>query len=259
MEAKPAQPQDIRRKDSWLGVLGGMGPDATAYFYRRFNHHWRLVSGTFHQYDYPRLLIDSLPVPDVVMGAYDRETDKLIASLMTDSLRMFESQGVQFTVIPCNTAHRQIETLRAATRCEILDMVEMVADRVAGDSHERVGLLSTRATIQSRLYEELFRERGGVVLLPQDETIDTVGQLILQIIGGGDVSNARQILDQAIAELAQEQGATAVVIGCTDLSIVLDELLDDPLIYDSTEVCAENTARKLWLLSQASTDRHRQA
>lgn len=233
-------------KEALLGVLGGMGPDATAYFYTRFNHHWRLVSTTSRQDDYPRILIDSLPVPDVVLGALNPDVDRRIAALMLDSLQLFEKLGVRYVAIPCNTAHRQLGVLQRETACRILNMVEMVVERVARDGHTRVGLLSTLATIESGLYSESCNQLGLDLLVPRSATVQAVAELILEIIGGGNTSTASELLAEAVAELRGGSAATAIIIGCTDLSLVLGELRDRPHIYDSTEVCAEAAARLLW-------------
>ena len=232
-----------------IGVLGGMGPAATADFYAK------IVQATPAQrdQDHPRTLIWSDPtIPD--------RTGALIARgphpgpQLAAGARKLERSGADVIAVPCNTAHAFLPEIRAAIGIPVLDMVIETRDRVLDllGTGSTAGLLATDGTIRSRLYEHAFEQRGERLLVPADQQQDRVMEAIRQVKGDAGWVAAAQILCSAVADLA-ERGAGVVIAGCTEIPVALAgaEELAVPVV-DSTEALADAAVR--WALSHTRED-----
>lgn len=232
-----------------IGVLGGMGPAATADFYAK------IVQATpaERDQDHPRTLIWSDPsIPD--------RTGALIASgphpgpQLAAGARMLERSGADVIAVPCNTAHAFLPEIRAAVEVPVLDMVLETRDRVLEmlAPGGRAGLLATHGTIRARLYEQAFAQRGEPLLVPSGEQQERVMEAIRQVKGDPESAAAAQTLCSAVADLA-ERGAGVVIAGCTEIPVALAGAvgLAAPVV-DSTEVLAQTVVR--WALSHSGRE-----
>ncbi|WP_336992774.1 aspartate/glutamate racemase family protein [Leucobacter sp. VD1] len=231
-----------------IGVLGGMGPAATADFYAK------IVQATPAQrdQDHPRTLIWSDPsIPD--------RTGALLASgphpgpQLAAGARMLERSGADVIAVPCNTAHAFLPEIRAAVGIPVLDMVLETRNRVWEmlEPGGRAGLLATDGTIRARLYEEAFAQRDEPLLVPDAAQQARVMEAIRQVKGDPVSAAAAQTLCAAVAELA-ERGAGVVIAGCTEIPVALAaaEGLAVPVV-DSTEVLAQAAVQ--WALTHSSS------
>ena len=198
-----------RRKT--IGVMGGMGPAATVEFFRR------LVAWTpaCCDQDHPRILIDNDPsVPsrtDAILNGATSPEPALAAMAMN-----LERAGAELLAMPCNTAHRYLDAIRAAVHIPVLDMLEATAKRIDGDC---VGLLATSGTIRTGLYERVLAQRGIRLLVPETPAQDRVMQTIEAIKSGVDPRSLEPGLAQIVAAFGA-RGAQAVIAGCTEISLV---------------------------------------
>jgi aspartate racemase len=194
-----------------VGVLGGMGPAATVEFFRR------LVAATPAESDQQHLhiLIDNDPsVPnrtEAILGGGRSPEATLIAMA-----KRLERAGANLLVMPCNTAHHYVEAIRAEVTVPVLDMVVETARRV---EVRRVGLLATTGTIRAGLFRRACVARGTEVIVPGDE-----GQrIVMTAIGSLKAGMAPEPSTSRIVEVVgrlRDQGAQAVIAGCTELSLL---------------------------------------
>lgn len=214
-----------------VGVLGGMGPRATADFFQK------LIDRTpaARDQDHLRVIIDSNPhIPDrsrcILEGGED-PTPALVATA-----RNLERAGADFLVIPCNTAHHFLEAIRRAVRIPVLDITEAVARRAEGFS--AVGLLATRATVAAGLYQKALGRRGCRVVVPSPKAQERVDRAIFAVKAGDLGSQVRGWVREAARELLAD-GAQALVLGCTEIPLVVDPQEWSVPVLDSTALLAE--------------------
>jgi len=230
-----------------LGVLGGMGPLATADFMRK------LVETTPAARDQDHMPVFVHSVPQIP----DRSESFLAGSdapwpFLLSGLRILEAAGAGAIAIPCNTAHLWHSRLAAATDLEVLHIGR--ATSAAVTSHPaaltRVGLLATSATITGRIYQDVLSAAGVDVIVPsarhQTECV-TAG---IAAVKGGDLVTATALLRSAAAQLVDD-GAQGIILGCTELPLVLTNDTFHVPLFDTTHLLV-NACIAWWSQSKAA-------
>jgi aspartate racemase len=219
-----------------IGILGGMGPAATVEFFRR------LVAATPTEIEQEHLhvLIDDDPsVPDRT-DAILRRGPSPVPSLQAMARRL-ETAGADLLVMPCNTAHVYIGEIRAAVSVPVLDMV---GETVATIDRSTVGLLATDGTIRARLYQEAGEARGNRLVLPSSADQRVVMEAIAGIKRGEDPRSVEGSIATIVRRL-EDDGAEAVIAGCTEISLVRGDGMAIPWI-DALDRLVEATLREAW-------------
>lgn len=218
-----------------LGILGGMGPLATAYFYRT------LVAKTEAHADQEHL--------PVVIWADPRVPDRTEAILsgkstpiprMLEGLHQLEQAGASAVAMPCNTAHAYLQQLQAGSSLRIIDMIQAtVASVVTTHPQARsIGILGTRGTRQARLYETAAASLGlRVVQVPVKDQTENIDEAIRLVKSGADLARAAQLV-HAAAETLRLGGADVAIAACTEIPVVVDQARDVLPVVDSVEALA---------------------
>lgn len=228
-----------------VGVLGGMGPEATAIFYLR------LVQATPARSDqeHLRVLILSNPkIPDRSRFLFDSGPSPVPELIR--SARELEKFGADFIAIPCNTVHYFYREIQQSVNVPVLNIIEETAEAIrrwfsTGErpgGGERVGILATEGSIRTELFQRALCARGLSFLLPEEAVQKSLQQCIYWIKGGENRGPAREGIQEAIGHL-EERGATALIYGCTELSVLETELSTQVPVFDTTRVLAEASVR----------------
>ncbi|MEU6485414.1 amino acid racemase [Streptomyces sp. NPDC046887] len=231
-----------------LGILGGMGPLATADFYRRLVERTPAGSDQAHL---PVVLWADPAVPDRTAALLGEGPSPVPA--LVEGARRLRDAGASCLAVPCNTAHAYVQQLSRATGVEVLDMVgaalEAAARRVPGA--ERVGVLATRGTRLAGLYERAGERLGlGVVQVPGPVQREYVDPAIRAVKGGADLAGPERWIAVAAASL-RERGAQAVVAACTELPLISGAAARVLPLVDSTDALAEAAVARLWRPGEA--------
>ncbi|MCA9397698.1 aspartate/glutamate racemase family protein, partial [candidate division WWE3 bacterium] len=206
-----------------IGILGGMGPQATVDLYQK------IIDATPASIDQEHIhvIIDSYPqIPDRTKALMNNGKDSF--PFLLESLKRLEKAGVTHIAIPCNTAHAYIPNLREHTDVEIVSMIESTATFIRDHypNIRNVGLLATTGTIKLGLYEKEFAAMGFTTIVPSDREQET---LVMEAIYGVqgikagflDQSNT-ELLTQATTSLIHRD-AEVIVGGCTEIPLVLNQ------------------------------------
>jgi aspartate racemase len=213
-----------------------MGPRATLDFFGKVID----CTPADRDQDHLRVLIDNNPqIPDRsahILGQGADPTEALI-----ETARNLERAGADFLVIPCNTAHHFLDAIRRSVAIPVLDITEVVAEAaervVRGGT---VGLLATRATVDSGLYQRALSRREIAVLVPPEDLQERVNQAIWAVKAGRTDATPRAWAREVGAELI-DRGVKAVVLGCTELPLIVDPKDWSVPLLDSTEILARAT------------------
>ena len=201
--------------DRVLGVLGGMGPLASAQFMLRLT---LLTPAERDQDHLPAVLWSDPRVPDRTAARLGGGEDPLPALLR--GLRGLEAAGCGAVAIPCNTAHGWFDAMQAATRLPILHIVDAAEAelRRLGVAPGRIGLMGTAGTLAMRLYQDRLDARGWTCLVPEPAEMTTLVSPAIAQVKANDVAGAYPPLAEAARRLAA-RGAAAVVLGCTEIPL----------------------------------------
>lgn len=220
-----------------IGILGGMGPEATSDLYMRIV---RILQKEFHaryDRDYPPILVFSVPIPDLVEEV---ENETLISSYLIEAAKTLELSGADFISIPCNTAHYFLGAIRSSVKIPVLSMVEITATEVS-EKQRKVGLLATETTIRLKIYEDEFERRGIELILPNEPHRKSLTQIILNMMAGLAEKSDKVKLRKIIENL-KSRGAEAVILACTELPLIAEFNYGIEVI-DPTEILARSCVR----------------
>ena len=201
--------------EAMLGVLGGMGPLASAEFMRRLT----LLTPAVRDQDHvPAVLWSDPRVPDRSAARLAGGEDPLPALLR--GIRGLEAAGCGAIAIPCNTAHGWFDAMQAATRLPILHIVDAAAAELArlGVAGGRIGVMGTAGTLAMRLYQDRLDARGYDCLVPTQQEMHALVSPAIAEVKANRVAEAYQPLAEAASRLVA-RGARAVVLGCTEIPL----------------------------------------
>ena len=201
-----------------LGVLGGMGPMATVDFLRK------LVERTPAQADHEHIptIVHSVPqLPDRMRAIFDGASSPL--PKLVEAIETLQAAGAICIAMPCNTAHYWYDEFAPAAKVPFLHIADTAlaaidTGRLAG---ARLGLMGTRGTLKAGFYQERFAARGVgcIVTAPGDQ--ENLVDPGIKAIKANDLAQATPLFERAVERLL-EQGATSVVLACTEIPVVLD-------------------------------------
>ncbi|EIZ83534.1 aspartate racemase [Methylobacterium sp. GXF4] len=218
-----------------LGVLGGMGPLATADFLAKLV---RATPARRDQDHIPTLICSAADIPNRASAILGRGPDPLPA--MRAALARLETAGATRIAIPCNTAHHWHAALQAGTALPILHIVDAVADDLdaSGLAGGPIGLLASAGTLRVGLYPERLARHGFTGLSPDPDGQDAVVAAI-DLVKAGRVAEAALILE-AQARALVAAGCRRVVMACTEIPVALSALDDElaGVMVDATESLA---------------------
>lgn len=227
--------------DKIVGVIGGMGPEATVDLMRR------VIQATPAQddIDHIRMIVDNNPKVPSRIKAIIEGTGESPAPALVEMARKLEDYGADFLVIPCNTAHYYLNDIRSAVSIPVIDMIELTVEAVLRENPaiKTTGLLASNAVLQTGLYMKRFGERGVALICPQNELQDRIMTAIRTIKTGRYGTREKSILRSAAGDMIERQ-AEALIIACTELSLISDTLEPEAKLYDSAQILAEVVVRK---------------
>jgi aspartate racemase len=198
-----------------LGVLGGMGPLASAQFMLRLT---LLTPADRDQDHIPAVLWSDPRVPDRTAARVAGGEDPLPALLR--GIRGLEAAGCGAIAIPCNTAHGWFEGMQAATPLPILHIVDAAEAelRRLGVAPGRIGVMGTAGTLAMRLYQNRLEARGWDCLVPDEAEMQRLVSPGIALVKANRVAEAYEPLAEAARALVA-RGASAVVLGCTEIPL----------------------------------------
>ncbi|MDR2172825.1 MAG: amino acid racemase [Burkholderiales bacterium] len=221
-----------------VGVLGGMGPAATADFMSKIIE---LTEVGGDQQHIP-LLISSMPdIPD--RSAHLLNGGSSPQSALVHRLQMLEKAGAACIAMPCNTAHYWFSQLKAAASVDMLSIIDVTVEAAHEAGFSRVGLLATDATLQAGLYQTVLAKVGIECVAPEGaaQKAAMAGTYALK---AGDPVKARDCLEVPYQYL-QLHKVEAVILGCTEIPLILaKEIRKSPTYFlDSTKILAQAVIR----------------
>jgi|TARA_B100002003_G_scaffold142961_1_gene132309 aspartate racemase len=210
-----------------IGILGGMGPEATSDMYMKIIKIFQKKFNAKFDKDFPEIIIYSMPIPDVVV---ELDNEKLLISCLTKGVKKLEKAGADFVIIACNTVQYYLPEMKKAISIPILSVVEETSKKI--QNYKKVGLLGTEITLKKNVFGNLKKE----IITPTKKQQKIVTKVITDILTGNRVNKGK--IEKIIYNL-QTKWAEGIILGCTELPLIIDQK-DYPLeIFDTTQIIAE--------------------
>ncbi|WP_373099221.1 MULTISPECIES: aspartate/glutamate racemase family protein [Pasteurellaceae] len=221
-----------------LGILGGMSPQSTVTYYRDIN---RLVNQTLGGNASAPLLIASVNFADIVQ-CQNRGDWQQAGQILAEAAHKLERIGAQGIVLSANTMHKVARPIIDAVKVPFLHIIDAAAAAIKACGIERVALLGTRFVMQDNFYRDALLERGIQPLVPDDAAQREIHRIIFEeLCVGKFLSQSKQFYLDTIAAL-EKQGAQGVVLGCTEIGLLIRQTDYHLPFFDTAELHAKMAA-----------------
>lgn len=222
-----------------IGMLGGMSWESTVPYYRLINQRVQERIGGLHS---ARILLYSVDFHEVEQLQHAGDWDRA-GALLADAARRLQGAGADFLVICTNTMHKVAPTVEAATALPLLHIADPTALAIASEGFRRVGLLGTRFTMEEDFYRaRLQREHGLEVLVPDAGDRLEVHRVIYDELCQGLIDEASRARYRGVIERLVARGAEAIILGCTEISLLVGSADSRVPLFDTTSLHARAAA-----------------
>ncbi|UTW02302.1 aspartate/glutamate racemase family protein [Amphritea atlantica] len=218
-----------------IGLLGGMSWESTISYYQAINTGIKDQLGGLHSAKIALFSVDFAEI-EALQSQGDWQQ---AGAILAQAAQAVEAAGAGFFLIGTNTMHKVAEQIEAAVSIPLLHIADATAEQLKIDSIETVGLLGTRFTMEQDFYKGRLKDHHGIqVMVPDGSAQSVVHRIIYDELCQGIISdNSREQYLQIIDELSA-QGAEAVILGCTEIALLVSQSDTSVPLYDTTSIHA---------------------
>ena len=222
-----------------IGLIGGMSWESSLEYYRIINERVKARLGGFHSAKSILYSVDFAEIETLQHQGKWPET----AQILNRAARSLETAGADFLILCTNTMHKVAGAIESAVRIPLFHIADATARKVSSRGLKRIGLLGTRFTMEEDFYKGRLTEKFGLeVLVPNPPDREVVHRVIYQelVFGRIDPSSRRQFV--AIIERLAGAGAEGVILGCTEIGLLVKDEGSPLPLFDTTRIHAEAAA-----------------
>ena len=223
-----------------IGLIGGMSWESTVTYYQVINETIKKQLGGLHS---AKCILYSVDFDEIEKYQVSREWYKS-ADVLSEAAQALERAGEDYIVICTNTMHKVAPEIGRRIHIPILHIADMTAAELQKQGVKKVGLLGTKYTMRQDFYKNILIEQGIEVVIPNDADVDVVNQIIYDELCLGKISEqSKDIYLDIIMKLAQD-GAQGIILGCTEIGLLVRQSDTDIPLFDTTLIHAEQAALK---------------
>lgn len=222
-----------------IGLIGGMSWESTVTYYRIINDTVKEALGGLHS---AKLLLYSVDFAEIeecqASGNWDRSAEVLSAAA-----KKLESAGADFILICTNTMHKVVPQIQAQISVPIVHIADATAEELKRRNIRKVALLGTKYTMTQDFYKARIQDQGIQVLVPDPAEIETVNRVIYDELCLGEIRDASRQAYVRIIERLGDRGAEGVILGCTEIGLLIDQSDTTLPVFDTTQIHARAAAQ----------------
>ena len=227
------------KKDKTVGVLGGLGPMATVYFYDMVVE---MTEAKRDQDHLDMIIMNRATTPDRTAYILGSSDDSPLDYIVREAKRL-EAAGADFLVLTCNTAHYFYNAIVEGLGIPLINMIEETVVHAKKKGHKKIGILATTGNINTGLYQDMCVKHSMDYYVPSQPVQEMVMNIIYDQVKAGKKADMDQF--NKIIGVLKAEGCDCAILGCTELSIIKkDEKLPNDFFVDSSEVLAMTTILK---------------
>jgi aspartate racemase len=222
-----------------IGLIGGMSWESTIPYYRQINEIIKESLGGLHS---AKIILYSVDFYDIERLQQSGDW-KTAGAMLADAAISLEKAGADFLVLCTNTMHKVAPEIEAAVSIPLLHIADPSAEEIKQAGYKSVGLLGTKFTMEQAFYRERLSARHGLeVIVPNDEDRATIHRIIFQELCLGVVLPESRNAYKRIMESLASQGAQAIILGCTEISLLVSQQDSKLTLFDTTALHARAAA-----------------
>lgn len=225
-----------------IGLIGGMSWESTATYYRLLNEGVKQCYGGFHSAKILLYSVDFAEIEVLQMAGKWEEA----GTLLSDAASRLEQAGAEYMMICTNTMHKVADQVASSIHVPLLHIADATAERIVHDRVKHVGLLGTRFTMEQDFYRGRLEENFGLqVTVPDKTDRHIVHDIIFNELCLGTISHESKAEYKRIVEDLATKGAEAIILGCTEISLLLQPGDTKLTLYDTTALHAERGVKAI--------------
>jgi aspartate racemase len=219
-----------------MGMIGGMSWESSLEYYRIVNETVKKSLGGFHS---AKCILYSVDFEEVEKLQHKEDWDALTA-LMLDSAQRLEQAGADFVIICTNTMHKMADEVQSAINVPVLHIVDVTAEAIKRNGQTRVGLLGTKFTMEQKFYKGRLKDKHGLdVLIPGPEERQIVHDILYSELCLGEIKERSRGEFKRVIHNLVDRGAQGVILGCTEIPLIVSQDDYDIPVYDTTQLHAQ--------------------
>lgn len=220
-----------------LGLIGGMGPQSTVPYY--MNIVYGVQERTSKDF-FPNLTIESLNVFEILKMIGEEDYDRLVGHFV-EAIQNLKNAGADFAALTANTAHIVFDRLKECSPLPLVSIIDSLRDEILRRGLKTVALLGTNFTMEREFYRRPLEVAGIKVIIPDDGEREYINRKITEELEYGVVlPETRVRFIEIIRRLATEEGVEAVILGCTELPLLLDDTVSPIPCLDTVRIHSDD-------------------
>ena len=224
-----------------IGLVGGMSWESTIPYYRQINETIRECLGGLHS---AKIVLYSVDFHEIerLQSAGDWDS---AGAVLAEAARSLEAAGAAFLVLCTNTMHKVASHIEAAVNIPLLHITDPTAAEIKRAGVSTVGLLGTRFTMEQAFYRARLSEHHGLrVVVPETEDREVVHRIIYEELCLGVVKPESRSEYRRVMKSLATQGVQAIILGCTEISLLVDQQDSEVPLFDTTAIHARSAAEE---------------
>ncbi len=223
-----------------IGLLGGMSWESTAHYYRLLNQGISARLGGLHSAKIVMVSVNFQPLERLMLQGEWTACGEILA----EEAEKIEKAGADFLLICTNTMHKTADIITRAVNIPLLHIADATAERIKAANIQTVGLLGTSFTMEEEFYKgRLLQKHGLTVITPSREDRKRVHDVIFHELCRGRIRNESRVIFQSAIQTMHEQGAEAVIEGCTEIAMLIKQEHTRVPLFDTTALHVEQAIR----------------
>ncbi len=218
-----------------IGMIGGLSWHSSLQMYEYINHY---IADALGEYNCAKMVLANVNLQEVFVTRKEEQ-----AQVLLEGARQIEAAGCDFYIICSNTMHKHAPFLESKIKTPLLHIADATADAILAKGINKIGLLGTRITMEEDFYRGRLTERGLEVIIPTLEDRKFIDHVLYDETGFGIVSEESSKRFYQIADSLTRQGAEGVILGCTEIGLLMQQNHTDIPLFDTTMIHGETAAK----------------
>ena len=222
-----------------IGLIGGMSWESTVPYYKMINEYTGKELGGLHS---ARIILYSVDFYELEKHMSAGEWDS-IAEILLDAAKRLETAGADVILICTNTMHKLFPEIQDKISVPMIHIADATADELEKNRIKKVALLGTKYTMTEDFYKSRLIDRGFEVLIPDEDDIELVNRVIFDELCKGIIKDSSRSAYSSIIKKLKNDGAEGVILGCTEIGMLIRQEDSVIPVFDTTEIHALSAAR----------------
>ncbi|MEA4919821.1 MAG: aspartate/glutamate racemase family protein [Clostridiaceae bacterium] len=222
-----------------IGLIGGMSWESTVTYYKIINEAVKHALGGLHS---AKIILYSVEFSEIEKCQADGDWEKS-ADILADAAKKLENAGADFILICTNTMHKVAPQIQSRINVPIIHIAEATAEVLKQQGIRKIGLLGTKYTMTQDFYKQKLQSAGISVLVPDEKGIETVNGIIFNELCLGVISDTSKKKFLDIIQELSSQGAQGIILGCTEIGLLICQDDTDLPVFDTTWIHALKAAK----------------